>query len=196
MPPADVVLNEMSEWLHQERGIVCLGPLGFENAYALAMPRETAELLGLATVADLSVHAPDMAIGGDYEFFGRPEWSALRDAYGLGFRKEVAMDSTLMYSAVRAGEVDVIAAFSTDGRIAAFDLVVLDDPRNVLPPYDAVLLLADPASEDDELRAALEPLIGAIDDEAMRQANRLVDVDGEPVSAAAEYLMQIASDDR
>jgi osmoprotectant transport system permease protein len=189
MPAAGVVLNEMTEWLRGERGIICLGPLGFENAYALALPRETAARLGIGTIADLAAHAPELTMGGDYEFFGRPEWAALRDEYGLRFRDEVAMDSTLMYAAARAGEVDVIAAFSTDGRLAAYDLTVLDDPRGALPPYDAVLLLGRDVADD--VRAALSPLIGAIDDNAMRQANRLVDVDGRPVSEAARYLLRI-----
>jgi len=191
MPAADVVLREMSAWLQRERGIICLGPLGFENAYALAMPRQTAGRLGIATVADLAAHADGMAIGGDYEFFGRPEWLALRDAYGLTFDRRVPMDSTLMYSAARAGEVDVIAAFTTDGRIAALDLVVLEDPLDVLPPYDAVLLLAAPAAGDARLLQALHPLIDAIDDRAMRQANRLVDVDGRSVTEAAASLMRV-----
>ena len=62
-----------------------LGDLGFENAYALAMPRKKADALGIKTIADLATHAPQMTIGGDYEFFDRPEWKAIREAYGLRF---------------------------------------------------------------------------------------------------------------
>lgn len=80
---------------------------------------------------------PGLRIGSDYEFFSRPEWAALQEKYGLQFAGPVSMDSSLMYAALEAGEVDIITAFSTDGRIAAIDLVVLDDTRDAFPPYDA-----------------------------------------------------------
>jgi osmoprotectant transport system permease protein len=127
--PREQVLKELGEWLRKERGIEMLGSLGFENAYALAMRRDRAEELGIRTIDDLARHASELNIGGDYEFFDRPEWSALRDAYGLNFRRQRQMDSTFMYGAVVNGEVDVISAFSSDGRIARFDLLVLEDPR-------------------------------------------------------------------
>jgi osmoprotectant transport system permease protein len=90
-----------------------------------------------------------------------------------------------MYSAVRDGQVQVISAFSTDGRIAAYDLVVLNDPANALPPYDAIILVSARAAEKGEVVPALEPLVGSISDERMRELNKLVDVDGRlPVEAA------------
>lgn len=176
---AQTVLEEVTEYLKANHGITCLGPLGFENAYCLAMPREKAEELGIRTVSDLARHAPTMRIGGDYEFFARPEWERVRDAYGLNFQKAVNLDSALMYSAAKEGEVDAIVAFSSDGRIVAYDLVVLDDPRQAFPPYDAVLLVSPQASESPELMESLRQVVGTIDDDAMRQANKAVDVDGE-----------------
>jgi len=186
-PGARAVLAEMSNWL-VEQDVHVQGALGFENAYALAMPRARARELGLTSLADLRRHAPDLTIGGDYEFFQRPEWDAVRAAYGLAFREERSFDSTLMYRAAAEGEVDVIAAFSTDGRIAGFDLAVLEDPLEALPPYDAVLLLSAEAAGRADLVRALAPLIGAIDDDAMRAANRLVDVDGRGIGEAALEL--------
>ena len=76
-----------------------------------------------------------------------------------------------MYRALAGGQVDVISAFSSDGRIAADDLVVLSDPKHAMPPYDAVILISPKRGNDDVLRGALTPLIGAIPVEAMRQAN-------------------------
>ena len=187
-PGAERVLLEVTAWLQREHGITCLGALGFENAYVLAMRRDRADALGAETIADLAVHAPRLEIGGDYEFFDRPEWAALRDAYGLRFARHRSLDSTLMYSAVAEGEVDVISAFSSDGRIAAFDLAILEDTRGALPPYDAVLLLSPKAAANPNLVAALQPLIGSIDDEGMRRANMLVDVDRRSVREAARTL--------
>ena len=94
-----------------------------------------------------------------------------------------------MYAAVAAGEVDVVSAFSTDGRIAAFDLVVLEDTRGALPPYDAVVLLNSATADRHRgLRAALAALDGTIDADAMRAANRSVDIDGGSVVATARAL--------
>src|SRR5690606_21415374 len=108
----------------------------------LAMRRDRAAALGIETIDDLARHAPVLAIGGDLEFFDRPEWSALRDAYGLSFRSRRQFQPTFMYKAVADGEVDVISAFSSDGRIADLDLVTLRDPQGTIPPYDAIVLLA------------------------------------------------------
>jgi len=193
-PGRQSVLRIMSDWLRARYGIVCMGSLGFENAYALAMRRDRAEALGVRTVSDLARHSTTLSVGGDYEFFIRPEWQALRDRYHLSFATRRSFDSTLMYPAVQQGVVDVISAFTTDGRIPAFGLVLLQDDREVLPPYDAVLLLSAEAGTNSRLRQTLEPLVGAIRDEQMRQANMMVDLKKASVRAAAEWLsMAIAS---
>jgi glycine betaine/choline ABC-type transport system substrate-binding protein len=179
-----LVLTLMNEWLAETHDVRSLGSLGFENAYALVMRREQADELGIETIADLAAHAPNMTIGGDYEFFGRPEWSQIRQTYGLEFAEQTSYDSSIMYQAVKQGQVDVISAFSSDGRIAALDLVVLDDPQNVIPPYDAVLLLGPRVANDDRLAAALRPLVGAIEVDLMRQANLMVDRSEEKKTAA------------
>jgi osmoprotectant transport system permease protein len=190
--PREQVLTQMRAWLKKERGIELLGDLGFENAYALAMRRDRAEELGIRTIADLRAHAAQLAIGGDYEFFDRPEWAAVRDGYGLRFRQRRQMDSTFMYGALVNGEVDVISAFSSDGRIKRFDLVLLEDPKQVLPPYDAVLLRSPRRAGDDTLRKALEPLTGKVDVELMREANLRVDREDnkETPAQAARWMWQ------
>jgi osmoprotectant transport system permease protein len=187
-PASGQVLDEMAGWLRSERGIESLGALGFENAYALAMRRDRAEALGVTSLSDLALHSRSLRIGGDYEFFARPEWKKVRDRYRLAFAERRSLDSTLMYPAVVDGHVDVISAFSSDGRIAAFDLVVLEDPHQAFPPYDAVLLSTQRASEDAQLRAALARLVGGISDISMRRANMLVDVEGKSIGEAADFL--------
>jgi len=187
-PEAAQVLDEMASWLRSERGIELVGALGFENAYALAMLRERTESLGIRTLAELAPHSRGLRIAGDYEFFARPEWRQVRDRYGLDFAEKRSLDATLMYPALVEGQVDVISAFSTDGRIAAFDMLVLEDPRQAFPPYDAVLLMTRTASRDARLRAVLDPLVGGIGDDLMRRANMLVDVESRPVSEAAALI--------
>ncbi len=169
--PRTEVLAEVSRWLETTHGIRMLGSLGFENAYALAMPRARAEKLGIRSIADLAAHAPQLSIAGDYEFFERPEWKAIRATYGLNFARQRTMQSDFMYQAAGDGDVDVVSAYTSDGRIAQYDLAALDDPKHAIPPYDAILLLSPKRANDEVLIAALKPLIGTIPVELMRAAN-------------------------
>lgn len=184
------VLEEVRDWLRERHGIAVLGSLGFENAYGLAMARQKAQALGVKSIADLAAHSPSLAIAGDYEFFGRPEWAALRDSYGLRFRDRRQMQAEFMYSAAAAGEVDVITAFTSDGRITQHDLVVLEDPRGAMPPYDAILLVSARKAKDGRLVETLRPLIGAINVELIREANLKVALGGDQSSpdAVARWL--------
>ncbi|MBI2894365.1 MAG: ABC transporter permease subunit [Deltaproteobacteria bacterium] len=185
------VLSEVEQFLRERHGIVVVGALGFENAYALAMRRERAERLRVRRISDLVLHAPTLSIGGDYEFFGRAEWRAIRERYGLGFATERSMDSSLMYQAVAQGNVDVISAFSTDGRIAALELVVLEDDRGAIPPYDAVILASERLRRrHPEAIDALRRLVGTIDGDAMRRMNLAVDEGGQSPTAVARAFLE------
>ncbi len=186
--PRAQVLKEVADWLQKTHGVRMLGDLGFENAYALAMPRKRAEALGIKSIADLAAHASQMTIGGDYEFFDRPEWKALQTAYGLHFADRRSMQSTFMYQAAVNGDVDVISAFTSDGRIAQYDLKVLADPKHALPPYDAILLIAPADAGDARLAQALRPLLGAIDVKTMRAANLRAAGSGSSPGEVAKWL--------
>lgn len=132
-----------------------------------------------------------LTAGGDLEFFGRPEWATVRDTYEIDFEEKLTFDTALMYTAVQNGQVDIISAYSTDGRIAAFDLILLDDPRYAMLPYDGFLLASQRAAQDSELMALMSTLTGKISDSAMQQANKIVDVDGGTISEAVAYLQAI-----
>lgn len=180
------VLAEVEARLLAEHGVVVLAALGFENTYCLAMRGEDARKGGLRRIGDLTAIAPQLEIFGDFEFFERPEWRALRATYALAFGTERAMDASLMYEALGAGNGDVISAYSTDGRIAAQGLVVLEDDRQVIPPYDAIVLArADFEAEHPALAQALRALHGRIDAAGMRALNARVDLAGESPAAAA-----------
>ncbi|TKW79052.1 MAG: ABC transporter permease subunit [Bradyrhizobium icense] len=168
--PRNELLTELKAILAKQN-ITLLGELGFENAYALVMTRKRAAELGIKSIADLAGRAPTMSIAGDYEFFSRPEWAALQKAYGLSFRAQRTMQPDFMYAAVASGEVDVIAGYTSDGLVAKYGLVALDDPRRAIPPYDAIVLLAPKRADDEKLKAALQPLLGKINIAAMREAN-------------------------
>jgi osmoprotectant transport system permease protein len=185
-----VVLAEVTRYLDREWGVACL-PLGFDNSYAFAMRRDDAARRGIRSIDQLREQAPGLRLASDAQFLGRPEWSKVRDTYGLAFTDTRSMDQGLMYESLAAGEVDVITAYTCDGRIGAYDLVLLEDPERVFPPYDAVLLISPRAKERPGFLAALEPLRNAIGQEAMRHANHRVDVEKWTYpQAAAELLLQ------
>jgi len=168
------------------RPAALVGPLGFENAYALAMKKGR----GIGDLQGLAAAAPSLRLGADLEFLSRPEWRAVQSAYGLHFAAQRAYAPTFMYRALESGQADVISAFSSDGRIAADDLAVLGDPKHALPGYDAILLVSPDHAGDARFLAALRPLVGAIPVAAMRQANYMVDRDSGKASPdqAAQWL--------
>ena len=190
MPDRATLLRELGLELKRRDGVTVFGPLGFENAYALTMTSARARSLGVRSLADLASRAPGLKIGGDIEFFDRPEWARVERAYGLSFRSRRTYQPTFMYRALESGDVDVISAFSSDGRIAADRLTVLSDPRRAIPPYDAVLLLAPGRAHDQRLMRALKPLVGAIGVDQMRQANYAVDGQGKTPGQAAAMLIR------
>ncbi|AKM08543.1 glycine betaine ABC transporter substrate-binding protein [Pelagerythrobacter marensis] len=189
-PGREAIYRAIVEWERETSGTLVLGRLGFENAYALAMRADRASALGVRSLADLARVAPRLTIGADPEFFRRPEWFAVRDSYGLRFGRQRTFQPTFMYNALQSGEADVISAYTSDGRIAADRLIVLDDPQGAFPAYDALVLIAPERAGDARLVAALQPLIGAIDVATMREANLSVDrTDGgkkSPAQAARE----------
>src|SRR6185437_11926137 len=173
------VLKELTAELKRRDGVVVLGSLGFENAYALTMRPDRAKALGVASIADLAREAPRLTLGSDLEFLSRPEWRAVQTAYSLKFKALRSYQPTFMYRALMGGEADVISAFSSDGRIAADKLVILSDPKGAIPPYDAVVLISPRRAHDQRLIGALLPLIGKIGVQAMQAANYSVDRDAQ-----------------
>ncbi|QTH23154.1 ABC transporter permease/substrate-binding protein [Rhizorhabdus wittichii] len=190
-PPADVMLRRLERDLAARDGVRLLGALGFENAYTFAMKRDRARALGIATLDDLARAAPRLRLASDLEFLSRPEWRAVQARYHPTFADQRSYSPTFMYRALADGSADVISAFSSDGRIAAMDLVTIADPRAALPHYDAVLLLSRRAAADPGLVAVPRPLVGAIDIGRMRTANGMVDRDAAKRSPAqaARWLL-------
>jgi osmoprotectant transport system permease protein len=179
---------QVSAWLLEEHGVLSAGKLGFENAYAFATSPETAETYDLEAIGDLP--GTPLSIASDPEFFGRPEWTQTRDTYGLESLSPRSMDSAFMYDAVRRGEVGLITAYTTDGRIDAFNLVLLEDTLSVLPPYDAFMLVGPDARENTALLNVLGSLEGEISTELMRKANSRVDLERQSTTEAGAWLYE------
>jgi osmoprotectant transport system permease protein len=190
VPEHGAMVAAIGAWAKREHGVGLIGSLGFENAYAFAMKGDVAKAKGIASLDDLVKAAPAMTLGSDLEFLERPEWAAVKRAYPLRFAKTTPYSPTFMYRALESGNVDVISAFSSDGRIAADGLAVLSDPRRAIPGYDAILMVAPKRAADAKFVGALKPLVGRIPVEAMRAANYRVDRDADKQTpeAAARWL--------
>ena len=113
------LLGELKTILAKQ-DITLFGELGFENAYALVMPKKRAEALGIRSIADLVAHAATMSIAGDYEFFSRPEWAALQNAYGLSFRTQRTCSRTSCMRRWPPARSTSIAGYTSDGLIAKY----------------------------------------------------------------------------
>ena len=133
------------------------------HTYAIGVRREAAERLGLRRISDLARH-PELRLGFGHEFLARRDgWPGLRAAYRLAHRPR-GLDHGLAYEALAAGEVDAIDLYSTDAKIARYDIAVLEDDRGFFPQYDAVLLhRRDVPERFPEAWAALQGLQGTID---------------------------------
>ena len=168
-----------------------LRPLGFNNTYAITVRAADAREHGWERISDLVPRAGDLRAGFTSEFAERPDgYPGLKRKYGLRFLEVSDLDPAIMYQAVASGEVDIICAFATDGRIAAYDLKPLRDDRHFFPPYDAVpVVRTEILRAYPEVRNTLAQLGALIDDAAMQRLNSQVDVGKRsPRDVAREFL--------
>ena len=177
----------VSREFRARHGMRWLAPLGFENTYAIAVRRSTADSLHLSTLSDLARESRRLRAGLTPDFVGRADGlPGLAGAYGLRFADVRTLGPAIKYQALAAGQVDVIDGYSTDGLIARYDLVVLSDDRHFFPPYQAAALVgARLAREQPQAIAALGELGGRLDETTMRSLNKRVEVDGIAVSTVA-----------
>jgi osmoprotectant transport system permease protein len=188
------VYQQVSREFRRRFGVRWLPPLGFQNTYAIAVRRETAQGLGLASLSDLARVGKTLTAGLTADFIGRPDGlPGLQQAYGLRFRAVRALLPAVKYRALASGDVDVIDGYSTDGFIARYDLVILKDDKRFFPPYEAAALVS-PALQRDLPAAAgvLSELSGLLTEETMRRLNQRIEVDGIPIArVAAGQLMSL-----
>ena len=172
------------------RGLALSEPLGFENTYALAVSRAVATKLGLTKVSDLVAHS-ELRVALSNEFVGRRDgWPGLSERYGLRFAAPKAIDHALAYEAIARGEADVVDVYTTDAKIARFDLVVLADDLHFFPPYEAVLVYrADLPRRVPAFARVLDRMRGAIGEAAMQKMNARADLDGVSFARVAEDFL-------
>lgn len=186
---AEEVYRRVQREYARRFGLVWTAPLGFNNTFALVVRGEDARRLNLQTISDIAPHTPDWRAGFGYEFMERPDgFAGLAETYGLRFGNPPrTMELGLLYRALEEKQVDIVAGNSTDGVIAARDLVVLDDDRRYFPPYDAAPVVRREALErHPRLRAALADLAGEINEEEIRRLNFAVDGENRDVKQVVE----------
>ena len=153
----------------EKMGVGVTRPLGFNNTYSLVLRRDEAQRLGLRTISDLQKH-PELKLGLTHEFLDRQDgWRPLAARYQLNTQNVRGIDHALGYAALQQGSIDVKDAYSTDAKIAEYDLVTLEDDRQFFPQYQAVFLfrLSMPAPAIEALRK----LEGTIDEKRMTRLN-------------------------
>ena len=164
-----------------------LNPLGFENSYALAVPRSQIKNLSLRTISDLASVASSLTAGLGYEFIERPDGlPGLKERYNLKFRQVKAMQQSLKYQAAAAGKIDVLDVYTTDGRLSVYDFVILEDDQQFFPPYEASgIIRGSTLKQHPQLASVLGLLTNAFDAKTMRRLNYRLQEGKEPVEIVA-----------
>jgi glycine betaine/choline ABC-type transport system substrate-binding protein len=168
-----------------------LPPLGFNDTFAMMIAGTAARSAGIDTLSD-AASKRNWRLGAGYEFQQRPDGlPGLLKTYGLRTDgAPVAMDLGLLYAALQAGKVDMIAANSTDGLASVLDVKILADDRRYFPPYQCAVVVRDEAmARFPSLRPALEALSGKLSDDAMRKLNYEVDGKHRPVTEVAAAFL-------
>lgn len=160
------------------KGFSISDPIGFENTFALAVTKKTAAALGLKTISDLKAH-PDLKFGLSNELMGRTDgWPGLSAEYDLHPKNISSMDHALSYEAIANGTVDVVDAYTTDAKIARYDLLPLIDDRAFFPPYQAVLVYrSDLPNRSAAFAKMLKQIPNSIDANAMQKMNARAELD-------------------
>lgn len=176
--------------LKEQGNMVYLEPMGFQNTYAVAVKRTFAEENNLKTIEDLKGITSQIKAGFTLEFMDREDgYRGLQKLYGLDFNVK-SMEPSLRYQAIENGDVNVVEAYSTDSELKQYDLVILEDNKQLFPPYQgAPLLKAETLQEFPELRRVLDKLAGEITEAEMSEMNYRVNVQQEePAAVAHDYL--------
>lgn len=184
----DIVQKEFDKQFDQ----TWFGSYGFANSYAFTVAGDLAEAENLTKVSDLEKIAAEVDLGVDSSWIKRKGdgYPGFIEEYGFEFKRAFPMSIGLVYKAVASEKMDVVLAYTTDGRIKAYDLKVLDDDKHFFPPYDASPVVSNELLEKNpELTDVFNKLENTISTEMMQELNYEVDVKlREPATVAKEFL--------
>ncbi len=186
------VYQQAKQGMAEEFNMAYLKPMQFNNTYAVATTQELAERYNLETIGDLKPIEDQITAGFTLEFKDREDgYQGMKEVYNLNFGEVITMDPGLRQGAISSGEVDIIDAYATAGYMIELNLKVLDDPKNLFPPYQgAPLMRQETLDQYPQLADVLNQLAGKITGDQMRQMNYEVSFeDRNPEKVAREYLI-------
>jgi osmoprotectant transport system substrate-binding protein len=188
------VYNTVKSAYEEQFDLTWLDQTAFNNTYCLTMTQEKAAELGVVTVSDLSTKAPDVVFGTTQEFTERDDGlPGLQATYGgFEFKEVLGLDPGLLYSGLDEGDIDVTTCFGTDGQIAAYNLVVLEDDKNFWPPYPvAPVIRQEVLDANPEIATALNKIAPLLDGATMSALNWEVAGNArEADEVAREFLVE------
>jgi osmoprotectant transport system permease protein len=190
----DQTLNRVRSEFLRRWNVWWLAPLGFENSWEIAVPKELADREHLETITDLARVSKGLHGGFGHEFVGREDGLlGLQKTYGLQFRSVDHLQQAIQYQAAKQRTIDALDVYSTDGRLILYNLKVLRDDRDFFPPYEAAALVrGETLKKHPEVGAVLGLLAGALDEDAMRGYNlRLQEKHESEVVVARDALRSI-----
>jgi len=190
----DTVYEKTKKGYEEKFGLIWLEPLGFSNTFTLIMKEDKAKNLNVKTFTDLAPLSKDLVIGMDAAFYSRVDgYQALAKVYGFDFKSFKEMDIALAFTALAQDEIDVLVAYSTDGRIPALNLVSLQDDKNFFPPYHAAPIVPKRIMEEyPDVAETLNLLAGKISEPLMAEMNAKVDVDKMSTADVAREFLESA----
>lgn len=187
------VYQYVAEHYLEEFDLYAVPPYGYDNTYAIAVPRKWAENNNVTKISDLTSHASKMTLAVDQTWKDYPGqgYKEFTELYGFEFKETPQMDFGLMYRSIEMGDVDAICAYSTDGQLAAQDLLVLEDDLQFNPPYNGILVLHNEIREEyPQVKEALSLLKGLITTKEMQSLNKEVAVDQKDSAEVAKRFLE------
>lgn len=192
MNDPDKVYELVKKRYAEEKDIKWLKPLGFNNTWAITMKESKIEELGIKSLTDLGPLSKDLIFASTQEFQERKDgYEYFKELYNIDFKEVKAMDPGLCYTAVKEDQVDVSVSYTTDGRIPAFELKVLEDDKNFFPPYYAVpIVRMDTLEKYPEIEDLLNSLAGKLTDDEMANLNAQVDIEKKDSKSVAKNWLK------
>ncbi|MFE8701349.1 glycine betaine ABC transporter substrate-binding protein [Cytobacillus sp. FJAT-54145] len=187
---SESIFNRVKEGYEERYQSTWLKPLGFENNYTLAYTEDAD--FDAETYSDIAALSENLSFGAPHAFYERQGdgYDAFKEAYSFNFSKTDSFDPNVMYQALIQGDVDVIPAFTTDGRIERSNLQTTVDDLGFFPRYDAAIVIRQEVLDQyPDLEETLNGLAGQITEKDMQQMNARVDIDGEDYEVVAREFL-------
>ena len=186
----EAVYQAARDGIKKQDNLALLKPMAYQNTYAVAVPKKISQEYGLKTISDLKKVEGQLKAGFTLEFNDREDGNkGLQKVYGLHLQVST-MEPALRYQAIQSGDIQITDAYSTDAELARYDLVVLQDDKQLFPPYQGAPLMKESLlKKHPELEGILNQLAGKITAEQMSQMNYQVGVEGKSANQVARDFL-------